>query len=446
MYATKYIAINLVKILLSKGSFLSVLKKEIGVYFVGKVMSYASPILLLPILTFVLSTEDYGVVGTYSSVYLVLNTFISLSGTGAVVRAYMDKDDPGFDFSTYLFNAMLVNAVLFLLALAPLYFFSAFGYINLPSVAIMLLPLVVILAAYRAYKHKLWNIQKRAVNYSVFDVSFTFTALILSVIFVYSVLPDWRGRIYAIVVAEAIFCVVSLYYLFKEDGVIFKINTKYMKSVFMYGLPLVPHSMGLTLLASSDKLLLNSLADLSSVGIYAVAASIASLVLVVSIPIDQALKPYVFKILKQGEEIGYKQYIVGFWGYFLISTFAALMIYLISPYVIPLFIGEPFHSAGEYVGILLFGQVAHAMYRYVIKLVFFSRKTHLVSISTIISGVVGFACQVLLIEQYGITGAAIGTSIAYVLSFLISWYFSNRVYPMSWRKSPQYIMNAKALF
>lgn len=422
------------------------LKKEIGVYFAGKVLSYASPILLIPVLTHVLSTEDYGVVGTYTAIYNVLNAFIGLSAAGAVVRAYMDKDDSGFDFPCYLFNALLVNFLLFLLALTPLYLLSAFSLINLPLMAIILLPVIVSLATFKAYKHKLWNIQKKAVNYSLFDVIFNLALLTLSVSLVLTLLPDWRGRLYAIIFVEALFCSISIYFLFKEDGIKFTFNKIYMKSVLMYGLPLIPHSMGLTLLASADKLLLNNMVGLSAVGIYVVALSMASLLMIVTVPIDQALNPYVYKLFKHRTELGDRRYIVGFWVYLGIAIFVALLFYLVLPFAIPLVVGEEFQAAEEYVGILLVGQVCHAMYRYVIKAVFFSKKTHLVSITTITSGLIGLGCQILLIKSYGIAGAAIGTSIAYSLSFLIAWYYSNRLYPMPWSKSPKYLLHIKTLF
>ena len=422
------------------------LKKEISVYFAGKVMSYASPILLIPVLTNVLSTEDYGVVGTYIAIYHVLNTFIGLSATGAVVRAYMDKDDSDFDFSCYLFNALSVNFLLFLLALTPLYLLSAFSFMSLPLTVVILLPVIVSLATFKAYKHKLWNIQKKAVNYSLFDVTFNLALLALSALLVLTLLPDWRGRIYAITCLEALFCLISVYFLYKEDGIKFTFNGKYMKSVLMYGLPLIPHSMGLTLLASADKLLLNNMVGLSGVGVYAVAVSAASLLMIVTIPIEQALNPYVFELFKKRTELGDKRYIVGFWIYLAIAVLMALLFYFVLSFAIPLVVGEAFKAAKEYVGILLVGQVCHAMYRYVIKAVYFSKKTHLVSITTVTSGLIGLGCQIIFIKSNGIVGAAIGASIGYFLSFLIAWYYSNRLQPMPWKKSPKYLLHIRTLF
>ena len=86
--------------------------KTTGIYFFGNASIYSAPLLLLPILTSILTTSDYGVIGTFTAIYQVLNIFIAIGGTGAVIRAYMDKDN--INFSRYLYNAMLLNFVLFL--------------------------------------------------------------------------------------------------------------------------------------------------------------------------------------------------------------------------------------------------------------------------------------------------------------------------------------------
>ena len=215
--------------------------KAFSTYFFGSLLSSVAPFLLLPILTNTLSTADYGVIGTCFAFLRILDIFIGLSGTGAVMRAYLDKDDLGFNFQSYLFNAIITNLVLCSVTLLPLYIVYYLNFIELPLGAVLLMPLIVILSTLKAYKHKLWNIQEESFKYSIFLVAFSLLSLILTVVFVYSYLPDWRSRIYALVFAEAIFCIISLYWLFKEDGVILRWNRAYIVDLLKFGVPLIPH-------------------------------------------------------------------------------------------------------------------------------------------------------------------------------------------------------------
>lgn len=418
---------------------------SIGVYSIARISVYAAPIILLPILTHILTTDDYGIIGVFTSFYQAINIFIALSGTGAVVRAYMDKDDIGFDFSSYVFNALLINTILFILVLIPLYYIFVNGLLTLPLELFVLAPIVVILSNFKAYKHKLWNIQNKARSFSIFQVSFTFFSLLVSILLLYFVFQDWRSRVYAIVSAEVIFCIVSLYYLAKEDKVKFKLNKTYLLDVLKYGVPLLPHAIGITLLATSDKLILGAESGMSSVGVFAVASSISTLIMLVSMPMESALNPYIFKIFKTTTELGKKRYVAGFVIYFFVTSLFALALYIILPFLIEIFIGEEFHSAIEYVGVLLVGQVAHAMYRYIVKPIFFAKKTYLVSVSTIVAGVFAVSAQLLLVEEYGIMGVAIGTSMSYIISLILVLYFSSKIYKMPWSKAISYTFAYKTL-
>lgn len=419
--------------------------KKLFIYGTGNVLTYAIPIVLIPILTRTLTPYDYGIISIFTAVYKVMNIFIGLSGSGAVVRAYMDKDDIGFDFSAYLSNALVVNSILFSFALFPFFVMYKLQYIKLPAVAIYILPLIVVISNIKGYKHKLWNIQEKAVPYALFLLLFTLSSLGLAVLFVLTILPDWRARVYSIGIAESIFCIISIYYLIKEDGLKFELRKDYILDVIKYGVPIIPHSIGLTLLSTSDKLLISNLSGLSDVGVYSIATAIATLVMLVAMPIDQAFTPRILHILKRPTLLGRQRYVLGFLIYTLALSLSGFVLYLISPIAIHIFVGEQFQGAAKFVGILIIGQVAHGMYRYVAKPVFFSKKTYLISLSTISSGTVAVATQYILIKSYGVIGAAVGTSLSYVLSFLFISFFSQRLYPMPWRTLPSLVFNYKRL-
>jgi O-antigen/teichoic acid export membrane protein len=420
--------------------------KDFSIYFSGRFLTYLAPLILLPVLTNILTVGDYGVIATFLAFHRVLDIFVSFSGTGAVGRAFIDRSDDGFNFQIYLFNAGLTNLLLFSLILVPFYLIYSMNLIDLPFSVVLLLPFVVIFSTLKAYKHKLWNLQEEALKYSLFLAFFAITSLLISLLLVFSVLPDWRGRIYALVFTELIFCSLSLYWLFKEDGVLFKWNKSYVQDVFKYGLPLVPHAIGLTLLGVTDKLMLNSISGISDVGIFAVSGAIASLIMLVALPLDNIYNPIIFKFLKNPSKNGRDRYVLGFFLYFLILVVAGSVLYFITPWIVNTFIGSQFHAARNYVGILIVGQLAHAMYRYVVVAIFYSKKTKYVSISTLSSGLIGIVSQYFLIKLYGITGAAIGTSLVYCLSFIIAWYFSNNLYPMPWHRLPKNIFKIRFLF
>ncbi len=409
--------------------------KALFIYFSGRVLVALFPILLIPILTHNISAEDYGVIGIFFAIYQVLSIFIGVSGTGAVVRAFMDKDSPGFSFEQYLFNAILVNIILFFLALTPFYFIYSLNVIDLPFIVVLILPLIVVVSGLRQYKQKLWNIQSNATRFTIFEVSFALFSFLLAVILVLTIRPDWGARVYSIAFSELLFCAVSLYYLFKEDGVVLKLNKKYCIDVLKFGLPLMPHTIALTVIATSDKLLLSNFLGMQEVGIFTVSASISSILLVVTMALDQTLKPVLYNFFNNQTKEGKSAYVAGFYVYFLIISLCGVILYLLAPWAVESFVGEEFKASEKYIGIMLIAQVGYAMYRYVVQAIFFSKKTYLVSIASISSAILGLFLQYFLIGQYGIYGAALGTVGMFLLSFVFAFYFSNNLYPMPWNKS-----------
>ena len=60
-----------------------------------------------------------------------------------------------------------------------------------------------------------------------------------------------------------------------------------------------------------------------------------------------------------------------------------------------------------------------------------------------IAGVFGVSAQLLLVEEYGIMGVAVGTSMSYIISLILVLYFSNKIYKMPWSKAISYIFMYK---
>ena len=139
-------------------------------------------------------------------------------------------------------------------------------------------------------------------------------------------------------------------------------------------------------------------------------------------------------------------YVLYFYIYILLCFIASIILYILLPFIVPYFIGESFFSAIEFLSILLFGQIFHALYRFVIKSLFYSKKTYLVALCTLSSGLIGFLFQIILANYFGMLGIAIGTTLAHFLSFVFAFYHSNRLYSMPWKFHVEHIKYLKSKF
>jgi len=405
------------------------------IYSIGEYAKYIVPIILLPIFTRILSREDYGIISTFSAVISFLGIFVSFSATGAVNRAFFDSKNTDLDFNLYLGNALITNTFLGSLLFIPFIIIDSLNVVNLPKSLFLIIPLILLMKSFMAYKQKLWILQEKPLQNSIFEVSFRSLSLILSLFLVMIIFSDWRGRIIGIILSNLIFCVLSVYRLKKEDNFTLVYNSIFVKDILKYGTPLIFHGIGLTMIGTVDKLIINNQLGLEEVGVYGVALAIAGILSVFIMPFDKAIMPKIYTILNQydGENSikASKLFIIN-----VVYLFCAgVLVYIATIILGPIIIGERFISAIEYIPALLIGKIFYGLYRFSVRPLFFSKKTYLVSISTLSSGIIGVFIMFLLAKNYGTFGVAWGFAISNVLAFLFVFIFSQKLYPfMLFRK------------
>jgi Na+-driven multidrug efflux pump len=72
------------------------------------------------------------------------------------------------------------------------------------------------------------------------------------------------------------------------------------------------------------------------------------------------------------------------------------------------------------------------MYYMVANYIFFAERTGLLALVTISTALINIPLTYVLIRLNGGIGAVQGTALALLLSFLLTWVVSARVYPMPW--------------
>ena len=78
------------------------------------------------------------------------------------------------------------------------------------------------------------------------------------------------------------------------------------------------------------------------------------------------------------------------------------------------------------------GQAFMGMYLVMTGYIFYSKRTGLLSLTTITSGLINVALLVVLVRLLGLKGAAIAFSISMGIRFLLTWWVAQRRHPMPW--------------
>lgn len=193
-------------------------------------------------------------------------------------------------------------------------------------------------------------------------------------------------------------------------------GTPAYRDLFSYGLQSMPARLAERLQVRIDIVLLGLLSTSSVVGVYTVATGIAESIFYVSGSVSTVLFTRSAEREEELHRLALRVMIP-------LGILLALTIGLISVFLVPLVFGEEFAEAVVFLWILLPGTIAFALVHIMNPLFVQKGRSAVVSFANSIGLIGNVALNVLLIPQWGGTGAAVASAISYSLTcgWLLLW-------------------------
>lgn len=410
--------------------------KKSLIYLSSNILNASIPFILLPIFSYYLSTDDYGRIAMFQILITGLNAIIGLNTVGAASRRYFDNDKSHVlvNYNNSSFIILFLSAIITVVAVI---IFSKI-LVDFLSIPLSWIYLAVFCSAGNyiiQFRLVQFQIRQRALAYGVLQVSNSFFNFILSLILIIYIDMGVYGRVIAVSLSALFFTIYCLYSLKKEKLISFQFKKlNFIKDNLSFGIPLIPHVIGVFFLSSIDRFIINKKFGLSEAGIYMMAFQVSLALVLIYDSINKAFVPFLFSILSNENKnddiknkIIYSSYFL-----FLLCVLTGAIAYFISPYILVFISSEKYISATSFIGFLCVGQSFQGLYLIVTNYIFFMKKTKLLSLVTIVSGIVNIILIVLLIEDYGLLGVSISFCISMMIRFLLTWYLAQRIYPMPW--------------
>jgi O-antigen/teichoic acid export membrane protein len=419
---------------LLNSSYVRKMFKSFSIYTGANFINLAAPFFLLPILTRVLSPSDYGILATFMAMMGIVNIIAMAGSTDALIRGYFDREKQDFNFAKFAFNALMVNVMVFLVLIFIILLFKSFISVSLsvPANWLFLLPVIGLCGAIYAPACKLFLFKKQPVPYVILKTSYTFGELSLSILLVVFLSLNWQGRVIGIAINNILFCLAGVYILWKSNYLNVSYNTKYIKQILIFGLPVLVHSLGFPIIAAVDKIFLNRMIGLSATGVYSVGYAIAAVIGILSGAFNAVWSPFLYERLGHATNALKKKLVKLTYAYFMIISFITFALIMSAPYFLKFFVGKEFLGASQFIFWIAMGYAAHAMYTIVSGYIFYQKKTYLLTITAFITVVLSVIFNYILIRLNGAIGAAQAAFLVFLSRFLLVWYFSNKAYPMPW--------------
>lgn len=372
-------------------------------------------LLFVPVFTRLLSTTEYGVVTVFESIQTTLGTITMLSLWTSVYNRGMQefKTDRNNFTSSLLFLGnictLIVGGVFLLLHKHIMPFFKLTGTLWIIMFAnFLFLPAYNFWIARQKFEYRYQKMLLVTVVINLFSPIF-------AVFMIISPTPD---KALAKILGTEMVLMAAYIPLFISNYK--KSNWKVNKSYIMYGLkfnlPLIPHYASQQILSSCDRIMISSMIDEASAGIYGLSYQISTVVHVIWSSINAVLIPWEYNKIEQGDVKAIKQLTRN-----LIVAYAAICvgIMFVAPEAVRLFAPSSYYEGIYVMAPVVAGTFFSGLYSLLAILEFYYKKTVYVMMASTIAAVLNVILNAIFIPLFGYQAAAYTTLACYCIYALM---------------------------
>lgn len=408
--------------------------KSVVVYGLASVMAKIIGIFLMPIYTRVFSPADYGAMAMCTLFTGLFGMFANLNIHSGVARDYYEvnsKDEKRILISTGLWHivafSLLVLAVSFLFAdTIAEKFLGISEYLNAFKVSLLLIPLSSVFTFFTI----MMRFEKRPWQYTLAIGCQLFVQVLVSLVtilvFKWGIVGIFWGMITGQIVA-IIFLVIVLHKNF-----IFAVDFKIIKRILAYSIPTLPAILGSWINDSLNRLVLRKYVSLEAVGYYSIALKIASVFLLFNVAFRNAWGPHYLENLKNKNHK--KEFIRIYKSLLVLLSVLVITVTLFSKQILQLLTTKEYIISYQLIGFLCIYYLLLILRQIIGIGPQLARKTIYISISSISGMLVNVILMFILIPKYGVLGAPISLCIGGIVDYILSWYFTSRLYPIDYPK------------
>jgi O-antigen/teichoic acid export membrane protein len=366
---------------------------------------------IFPFFTFYLSTEELGLYDLILTISFIYISIASLQLGDAAYRYILKYEDIPINtiISTVYFFLFISSLVSTSITLIINLFYPIEHYYLIVAILLSSLFLNVI----RQIVRGLGDVKLFAIS----GVSYSFSFLIFNLVFL--ILYDFKleGVLFAFLFSNII-SVVSVLTL-KKQVASFQlscIDLNSLKKLLTFSFPLVPNHISWWLINAANRFVLLYYVGVETVGLYAVAAKFAAVMLVFNSLFAMVWQD---KVLIDNQTNKYstelKIYI-----YFQLAIVVLFMFF--TPFVYDEYIGTNFSESQNYVPILLIAAFLSSISSFYGAVLIKLKDTSAIFKSSLTAGFISVVAAILLIQYIGVMGAAIAECIGFFIMTFIRFF------------------------
>lgn len=422
-------------------SELKLFGKDIAQYLSGRVAVMALGFLSFPVLTRVLSLEQYGELSLLLKIALVW-TVISKCGMQNAVQRFTPA--PGKEntaaatsaFTTFILTVLVVSVV-----------FVSLGYVgirltqpHLSQTIRILLPVTAALVITRAVQPILsgfLRVERRPMLYNLCEVVGKMLGIMLGVgaaVLTTSLLFYLSG----LAIAETLVAIALLVWFWRSGRIQLSAwNSQLAVTALRFAFPLIAYELASVILDSGDRLLIVRILGAAPLAYYSAAYSLATYAEeTLMMPINLAMMPIYVQLWERSGFEATRDFLSRSLRLYLVAVGGlALCAFLGSHDLICTLASKRYASASTLFPVLICGLLVYAIHIFLNAALILYKRTVTLTVITIASAVLNLGLNIYLLPKIGLMGAALATLLSYVFLVAVLAIVSRPLMPLqvSWQ-------------
>lgn len=391
------------------------LAKNTMLLSIGTLMTKGINLLMIPLFSAWLSTEDYGYFDLFCTYVSLLIPFITLSSSDAIFRFSVEKEDK-YEKSKYITNGLIINIIntmLVSIIIVFIYIITGWKYA---------IPFIILLIS-ELFNNHLQGFMRAIKKLNVYSFSSFITTLSIAIfvtVFILKFNMGLLGIIYGYALGyflgELVLMIITKYWTYLKFNLI---NIGIMKELIKYAYPLIPNNISWWIINVSDRTFINLFLGAAANGIYAIAYKIpnfcASIFNMFSISWQEAA----VDLVNSDERNSYYNKVYNNTISTMISLCGGLLAlnYFLFKFVFDI----RYYDAKLYSPILISSVIFGSLTQYFGGIQISLKETKENGLTTILGAIVNVIIDLVLIKYIGLYAAALSTIIANIVICVIRY-------------------------
>lgn len=384
--------------------------KNTVILFIGKFATQFMSLLLLPLFTHYLLSEDYGIVDLFQTYISLFIPILTLRIDSAIFRFLIDKRNDENGKKKVVSNILLI----LLMGLVPTFILGLiiFNFLNIKYIGYVIVNLLILMLS-SVVLQILRGLGKNK-EYSIASIITGATTLIGNVILILCFNIGAESILISSSIANFI-CVLYVCIKVKIVNLIDlkSIDKKEIKNILKYSLPMIPNSLSWWVVNVSDRTIISTFLGVAYNGIYTVSCKFSNILNSVYSIFNMSWQETAILHIKDMDKDEFFSKMIN--KIFMFFSSISILIIAFLPFVYDIIIGDNYISSYSYIPILLYANSWNVLIGLIGGIYVAVKRTKKIANTTIMSAALNIIINIILIKFIGLYAAAISTLISYLI-------------------------------